>query len=85
MLPALRSADGQYYEMHEQGEEATVACKAPPPAVGMERTLFLHSKGYYHMHIPESGQPDVAEFQKILTEPGAGAAFSAKIYAEMTR
>jgi len=85
LLPALRSADGQYYEMHEQGEEATVAFKAPPPAVGMERTLFLHSKGYYHMHIPESGQPDVAEFQKILTEPGAGAAFSAKIYAEMTR
>jgi hypothetical protein len=85
LLPSLRAADGQYYEMHEVGEQATVAFKASPAAAGMERTLFLHSRGYYHMHIPESTQPDVAAFQKILTEPGAGAAFSAKIYAEMTR
>src|SRR5580704_5151249 len=34
---ALRSADGQYYEMKEQGEQATVAFKAPPAAAaGME-------------------------------------------------
>jgi hypothetical protein len=85
LLPALRAADGQYYEMHEQGEQATVAFAAPPAARGMERTLFLHSRGYYHMHIPQNGEPDVATFQKILTEPGAGAAFSAKMYAEMSR
>jgi len=85
LLPALRAADGQYYEMHEVGEQATVAFKAPPSAPGMERTLFLHSRGYYHMHIPESSPPDFAEFQKILTEPGAGAAFSAKVYAETNR
>jgi hypothetical protein len=82
----LRSADGQYYETHEQGEQATVRLiKAPPAAAGMERTLFLHSRGYYHMHIPENGQPDVATFQKILTEPEAGAAFSAKMFAAMSR
>jgi hypothetical protein len=85
LVPALRLADGQYYEMHEQGEQATVAFKAPPAAAGMERTLFLHSRGYYHMHIPENGQPDVATFQKILTEPEAGAAFSAKMFAAMSR
>jgi hypothetical protein len=85
LLPALRSSDGQYYEMHEQGEQATVAFAAPPAARGMERTLFLHSRGYYHMHIPQTGEPDVAAFQKILAEPGAGAAFSAKMYAEMSR
>jgi hypothetical protein len=85
LLPALRAADGQYYEMHEQGEKATVAFVAPPASPGMERTLFLHSRGYYRMHIPESGEPDVAAFQKILTEPGAGSAFSAKMYAEMSR
>ncbi len=85
LRPALCSADGQYYEMHEVGEKATVAFKAPPAARGMERTLFLHSRGYYHMHIPETGAPDVAMFQKILTEPGAGAAFSAKAYAGMSR
>jgi hypothetical protein len=83
LLPALHASDGRYYEMHEQGEQATVAFAAPPAAAGMERTLFLHSRGYYHMHIPENGQPDVAAFQKILTEPGAGAAFSAKMYAAM--
>jgi hypothetical protein len=85
LLPALRAADGQYYEMHEQGEQAMVAFAAPAAASGMERTLFLHSRGYYHMHIPETGEPDVATFQKILTVPGAGAAFSAKAYAAMSR
>jgi len=85
LLPALRAADSQYYEMHEVGEQATVAFTAPPAAPGMERTLFLHSRGYYHMHIPENGQPNVAAFQQILTEPGAGAALSAKMFAEMHR
>ncbi len=85
LLPALCAADGKYYEMHEVGEKATVAFAAPPAARGMERTLFLHTRGYYHMHLAETGEPDVAAFQKILTEPGAGAAFSAKIYAENNR
>ncbi len=85
VLEALRAADGQYYEMHEPGERATVVFQAPPSTAGMDRTLFLHSKGYYRMHIPETGQPDVATFQKILTEPEAGAAFSAEIYATLGR
>jgi hypothetical protein len=85
LRPALCAADGQYYEMHEQGEQATVAFAAPPAVSGMERTLFLHSRGYYHMHIAETGEPDLAAFQKILTEPGAGAAFSAKMFAAMSR
>jgi hypothetical protein len=85
LLPALRAADGQYYEMQKQGEKAAVAFAAPPAAPGMERTLFLHSRGYYRMHIPESGEANIGTFQKILTEPGAGAAFSAKMYGEMSR
>ena len=85
LLPVLRAADGQYYEMQKQGEQATVAFAVPPAASGMERTLFLHSRGYYHMHIPETGEPDVATFQKILTEPGAGAAYSAKMYSALSK
>jgi hypothetical protein len=85
LLPALLAADGQYYEMHEVGEKATVAFAVPPVAPGMDRTLFLHSRGYYHMHIPDTGQADVATFQKILTEPGAGADFSATMYAQMSK
>jgi hypothetical protein len=85
LLPELRAADGRYYEMHEVGEQATVAFKAVPATPGMERTMFLHSRGYYRMHIPENAQPDVAAFQKIRTEPEAGAAFSARIYADTNR
>src|ERR1035437_6659765 len=85
LLPALRVADGQYYEMHQVGERATVAFAAPSAVPGMERTLFLHSRGYYHMHIAADGEPDVAAFQRILTEPGAGTAFSAKVYAGKSR
>ena len=85
LLPALRAADGQYYEMREVGERATVAFAAPPVAPGNERTLFLHSRGYYHMHIAEGSEPDAAAFQKILTEPGAGTTFSAGVYAGKSR
>jgi hypothetical protein len=85
LVPALRATDGQYYEMHHIGERATVAFAAPPAVPGMVRTLFLHSRGYYHMHIPESGQSDPAAFQQLLATPGAGAAFSAKMYSELSR
>jgi hypothetical protein len=51
----------------------------------MERTLFLHSRGYYHMHIAENGEPDVAAFQRIMAEPEAGMAFSARVYAGNNR
>src|ERR1019366_5788596 len=40
LLPALRVADGRYYEMHQVGERATVAFAAPSAVPGMERTLF---------------------------------------------
>jgi hypothetical protein len=85
LLPALRVADGRHYEMHQVGERATVAFAAPSAVPGMERTLFLHSRGYYHMHVAEGGEPDAVAFQKILTEPGAGTAFSAKVYAGKSR
>jgi hypothetical protein len=83
LLPALAAADDRYYEMRAVGERAWVAFPAPPLQPGKRRTLFLHSRGYYRMHLPEDGEPDRATFERILGESGAGARFSAKRYAAL--
>jgi hypothetical protein len=83
LLPALTAADDRYYEMDTVGERAFVTFPAPALQPGRDRTLFLHSRGYYRMHVPEGGEPNHAAFETILTEPGAGARLSAQAYAAL--
>jgi hypothetical protein len=85
LMPALTASDDRYYEMRTIGERAWVAFPAPPAQPGKERTIFLHSRGYYRMHVPEDGEPDHAAFDRILQEPGAGARLSAEWYAGLRR
>ena len=79
----LRAADGAYFEMPGQWQRASMIFGAPPRRAGMERTLFLHSRGYYHMHLP-AGDPDWATFQRILREPGFGPRFANEAYRNGT-
>jgi hypothetical protein len=71
--------------MRTIGEKAWGAFSAPPPQPGKDRTIFLHSRGYYRMHLAEEGEPDRAAFAGILQEPGAGARLSAEWYAGLRR
>jgi hypothetical protein len=81
-IGALRASDGEYLVMTEQGQQTPVTFAAPPRAPGLERTVFLHSRGYYHVNLPADGEPDLGTYQQILQTPGAGAAFSAALYAQ---
>jgi hypothetical protein len=76
----LRATDGDYLEMPEMGQSALITFPSPPVAAGMERTVFLHSRGYYHVHLPEDGEPDHVTFQRVLATPGAGMQFSNALY-----
>jgi hypothetical protein len=48
----------------------------------MERTVFLHSRGWYQLHLRNQGPPDLITFTKILTVPGAAVQFAADRFTE---
>ena len=76
----LASADGVYYSMSEVGNSAILRYKTPPLRPGMERTVFLHSAGWYRMHLGATGASDVGAFNEILDTPGGVARFAASRY-----
>ncbi len=83
LTPALSAADDLYYEMPVTGDRAWVEFASPQQPPGTERTIFLHSRGYYRMHVPENENPNPAEFERIMREPGAALHASAEIYAAL--
>src|SRR5215510_2291214 len=82
MLAELSKADDAYYAMPNVGDRGWVNFPAPPPRPGMERTVFLHSRGYYRLHLTGSGNPDTATLGQIGNTPDAAARFAIKRYGE---
>jgi hypothetical protein len=82
VLPLIASFDTLYHAMPRTGDRAVVSFDAPaPPAAGVERTVVLHSRGYYHLHLTPAGEPDVEMVRRVLEVPGAGAEYSAGLYS----
>jgi hypothetical protein len=48
----------------------------------MQRTVFLHSRGYYRLHLTGSGNPDIATLEQFGNVPDAAARFAIKRYNE---
>jgi hypothetical protein len=82
LLPELSKTDDAYYDMPNVGDRAWVNFPAPPPRPGMERTVFLHSRGYYRLHLTGSGPPDIVTMGEISSVPDAAARFAIKLYGE---
>src|SRR6185436_8942050 len=82
LLPELSKTDDAYYDMPNVGDRAWVNFPAPPPRPGMERTVFLHSRGYYRLHLTGSGTPDIVTMGEISSVPDAAARFAIKLYGE---
>jgi hypothetical protein len=78
---ALSADDDRYYAMPTTADHAFVTFRAPAPRPGAERTIFLHTRGYYRLHLDERGAPNVAELQRVATEPDAAARLAAERYA----
>jgi len=82
ILPDLAAADDRYYPMPDMTDQAELTFPAPPRKAGTERTVFLHSRGWYQLHLRNQGSPDLTTFNKILTVPGAAVQFAADRFTE---
>jgi hypothetical protein len=77
----LTAADSRYYAMPTTEDRAFVNFPVPPVRPSMERTVLLHSRGWYHLHLPESGPADRLAIDQLMTVPDAGARFAADRFA----
>ena len=82
VLAAVTAADTLYHAMPNTGDRATLEFPAPPVRRGSERTVVLHSRGWYRLHLTPGGPPDTAMVRRIVEEPGAAVEYSASQYQQ---
>lgn len=81
----LAASDDRYYVMPTTTDRAELSFRAPRKIPGMERTVFLHTRGWYQLHLRNDGVPDDHTIAGIMTVPDAAARFSAVQFAEWQR
>jgi hypothetical protein len=79
---ALSSIDDAYHVMPTIGDVAHLTFEAPAPVRDMQRTVFLHSSGWYRIHLDAPREPDVAGLEQTFDAPGGAARLSADRYGE---
>ncbi|MBV9083975.1 MAG: hypothetical protein JOZ62_14955, partial [Acidobacteriaceae bacterium] len=82
VLAQLRAVDDQYYVMPTTADWADVDFVVPARRAGRQRTIFLHSRGYYTLHLQNGGEPDTHAIAQIQNVPETPAHFAAAAYAE---
>ena len=81
VLADLVSSDNRYYAMPSTSDRAEIQFKAPPEKPGLKRTIFLHSRGWYQLHLNTGHEPDVQGLDGIFNHADGAARFAAKEYA----
>ena len=74
----IRTDDNSYYVQPEIGNEAILTFPVPKYGSG-NQTVFLESKGYYHILREQEGRPDI-QLAKSFRTPGRMQQFSREIY-----
>ena len=82
LLSLLSSADSRFYEMPLSGDRAELEFADVPQRPGTERTVLLHTRGWYHLHLQSKSEADTALLRRIETVPGATAEYSAELYRQ---
>jgi hypothetical protein len=82
VLADLTATDDRYYAMPMTGDHAFVSFVAPPARADAERSVFLHTRGYYRLHLPEKGPADLVALQRITSEHDAAARMAAESFAK---
>lgn len=77
----LSAVDSSYYEMPRRGDFAFLEYEVPPKPQGLNRTAFLHSRGYYRIHLQGIGDPDSAVLRQLEETPGTGVQLSAFLFS----
>jgi hypothetical protein len=81
VLSELVASDDRYLAMPDIGDTADLTFHVPPRRAGTDRSVFLHSRGYYKLHVAAAGEPDTKTLQEIENVPGAAAQFAANQFA----
>jgi hypothetical protein len=82
MLSAVSTSDDRYYVMPYTGDHGHLTFNAPAPRSGLDRTVLLHTRGYYRLHLPIGAAPDTATLNRLSFVPGAAAQFAAEQFAQ---
>jgi len=82
VLPDLVANDDRYLAMPNIGDTADLTFHVPPRHAGTDRSVFLHSRGFYKLHVAANGEPDTKTLQEIESVPGAAARFSADQFSQ---
>ena len=72
----------RYYAMPTTTDRAEVSFRAPPARAGTQRTVFVHTRGYYRLYLDERAAPDIAALQRIIEQPDAAARLAAESFAK---
>ena len=75
-LPQIAAVDDSYYDMPNIGDKGHLSFNAPPGKPGLKRTVFLHARGYYRIHLNDKGRSDTEALTQITAIPDAAARFS---------
>jgi hypothetical protein len=81
VLADLLSSDDRYYAMPSTSDRAEIQFKAPPEKPGLRRTIFLHSRGWYQLHLNTAREPDALALDGIFNHVDGAVRFAAKEYA----
>jgi hypothetical protein len=80
--PQLVGANGKYLAMPNVGDAVEISFVAPAKKEGAERTVILHSRGYYKLHIRTTGEPDKRTLEAFEKQPGSAAKFAADQFGQ---
>jgi len=82
LVSLLSSTDSLYYVMPTTGDRAELEFPNVPLRPGMERTVLLHTRGFYQLHLQSTTEADTALLRRIENVPGATAQYSAMLYQQ---
>ena len=64
------------------GDTDDLTFRVPPRRAGTDRAVFLHSRGYYKLHVSGTGDPDTKTLTAIENVPGTAARFAATQFGQ---
>jgi hypothetical protein len=82
VLEDLLGNNDHYLATPNIGDTADLTFSVPSRHAGTDRTIFLHSRGYYRLHVASSADPDTRTLQDIENVPGTAARFAADHFAQ---
>jgi hypothetical protein len=83
--PELVASDARYYSMPQVGDRAELVFDAPPPHPGMTRSVFLHSRGWYSLHLRAKGKPETQLIEQVTNVPDGAVRFAIERFLQWQR